>query len=85
MLIRPWRRALTVLKGRIFGPLSKPPAPRADGMHSLPHLLQQFGYGSAVLYGGNPSFDNMGTFWKGIGFDQVWGESDIRHDSFNTI
>jgi phosphoglycerol transferase MdoB-like AlkP superfamily enzyme len=54
-------------------------------MHSLPHLLQQFGYGSAVLYGGNPSFDNMGTFWKGIGFDQVWGESDIRHDSFNTI
>ncbi|MDA1097912.1 MAG: sulfatase-like hydrolase/transferase [Proteobacteria bacterium] len=59
--------------------------PGADGMHSLPHLLQQFGYGSAVLYGGNPSFDNMGTFWKGIGFDQVWGESDVRHDSFTTI
>ena len=59
--------------------------PGAKGMHSLPHLLRRFGYGTAVLYGGNPSFDNMGTFWEGIGFDHVWGESDIRHDSFSTI
>jgi phosphoglycerol transferase MdoB-like AlkP superfamily enzyme len=59
--------------------------PGADGMQSLPHLLKQFGYETAVLYGGNPIFDNMGTFWKGIGFDNVWGESDIRHDSFSTI
>ena len=59
--------------------------PGADGMQSLPHLLQQFGYETAVLYGGNPVFDNMGKFWKGIGFDNVWGESDIRHDSFSTI
>ncbi len=59
--------------------------PGADGMYSLPHLLKQFGYGTAVLYGGNLSFDNMGTFWSGIGFDQVWGESDVRHDSFSTI
>ena len=59
--------------------------PGADGMHSLPHLLRRFRYGTAVLYAGNPSFDNMGHFWEGIGFDHVWGESDIRHDSFSTI
>jgi|TARA_B100002003_G_scaffold202651_1_gene194918 phosphoglycerol transferase MdoB-like AlkP superfamily enzyme len=59
--------------------------PGADGMYSLPHLLKQFGYGTAVLYGGNISFDNMGRFWEGIGFERVWGESDIRHDSFSTI
>ncbi|MBT3370436.1 MAG: sulfatase-like hydrolase/transferase [Rhodospirillaceae bacterium] len=59
--------------------------PGAEGMYSLPHLLQQHGYSTAVLYGGNPLFDNMGSFWRGIGFNDIWGEDDIRHDSYSTI
>ncbi|HEY4343004.1 MAG TPA: sulfatase-like hydrolase/transferase [Parvibaculum sp.] len=53
-------------------------------MYSLPYLLKSFGYQSAVLYGGHAIFDNMGTFWSGIGFNPVWDESFIRHDSFKT-
>ncbi len=53
-------------------------------MYSLPYLLKSFGYNTTVLYGGRAVFDNMGTFWKGIGFDPVWDEADIRHDSFTT-
>ena len=26
----------------------------------------------------------MATFWRGIGFDHVWGETDVRHESFTT-
>ena len=59
--------------------------PGADGMYSLPHLLRTFGYDTGVLYGGASAFDNMGTFWKGIGFDHVWDQADVRHDSFTTI
>jgi phosphoglycerol transferase MdoB-like AlkP superfamily enzyme len=53
-------------------------------MYSLPFLLKSFGYQSAVLYGGRAAFDNMGAFWSSIGFNPVWDESDIRHDSFTT-
>lgn len=53
-------------------------------MYSLPYLLKSFGYQTAVLYGGHALFDNMGAFWSGIGFNPVWDESFIRHDSFKT-
>lgn len=53
-------------------------------MYSLPYLLKSFGYNTTVLYGGRAIFDNMGTFWEGIGFDPVWDEANIRHDSFTT-
>ncbi|MCE9648410.1 MAG: sulfatase-like hydrolase/transferase [Parvibaculum sp.] len=53
-------------------------------MYSLPYLLRSFGYQSAVLYGGHALFDNMGTFWSGIGFQPVWDQSFIRHESFTT-
>lgn len=59
--------------------------PGAEGMYSLPHLLNRFGYVSGVLYGGLATFDNMGNFWEGIGFDHVWDQRDVRHDSFSTI
>lgn len=59
--------------------------PGSQGMDSLPHLLKSFGYTTGVLYGGVATFDNMGDFWSGIGFDHVWDERDIRHDSFSTI
>ena len=59
--------------------------PGAEGMYSLPWLLKSSGYDSAVLYGGLSPFDNMGAFWKGIGFDHVWDQRDVRHDSFSTI
>lgn len=59
--------------------------PESAGMYSLPRLLHQFGYTSGVLYGGFNAFDNMGTFWRGIGFDHVWDQRDIRHDAFSTI
>ena len=59
--------------------------PGSLGMDSLPHLLKSFGYTSGALYGGVATFDNMGDFWSGIGFDHVWDERDIRHDSFSTI
>jgi len=59
--------------------------PGSQGMDSLPHLLKSFGYTSGVLYGGVATFDNMGDFWSGIGFDHVWDERDIRHESFSTI
>jgi len=59
--------------------------PGSVGMHSLPHLLESFGYKTGILYGGLTPFDNMGAFWEGIGFDNVWGETDVRHESFKTI
>ena len=58
--------------------------PGSKGMHSLPHVLKQFGYQSAMMYGGRAVFDNMGTFWWGIGFDHVWDQNDISHQSFTT-
>lgn len=59
--------------------------PGSKGMYSLPQLLNSFGYDTGVLYGGMSAFDNMGTFWNGIGFDHVWDQADVRHDSFTTI
>ena len=59
--------------------------PGCVGMHSLPRLLKGRGYRSGLLYGGITGFDNMATFWNGIGFDHVWGQTDVRHDSFTTI
>lgn len=59
--------------------------PGAENMNSLPNLLKSFGYRSSVLYGGLAAFDNMGKFWKGIGFDKVLDQRDIRHESFSTI
>lgn len=58
--------------------------PESPGMYSLPSLLKSFGYQTSVLYGGHAVFDNMGAFWSGIGFDPVWDQSDIRHESFTT-
>lgn len=58
--------------------------PESEGMYSLPFLLKSFGYRAAVLYGGRAVFDNMGNYWKGIGFDPVWDQADIRHESFTT-
>ncbi len=57
---------------------------QSEGMYSLPYLLKSFGYRTTVLYGGRNAFDNMGNYWKGIGFDPVWDQMDIRHDSFET-
>lgn len=59
--------------------------PGAQGMNSLPFLLRRFGYRSAFLYGGIAAFDNMGTFWSGIGFDQVWDLFDIDDKGFTTV
>lgn len=56
----------------------------SQDMYSLPFLLKSFGYQTAILYGGHAVFDNMGTFWSGIGFDPVWDQSSIRHESFTT-
>ncbi|MDO8290968.1 MAG: sulfatase-like hydrolase/transferase [Parvibaculum sp.] len=53
-------------------------------MYSLPFLLQSFGYQTSVLYGGHAIFDNMGTYWSSIGFNPVWDQSFIRHDSYTT-
>jgi phosphoglycerol transferase MdoB-like AlkP superfamily enzyme len=58
--------------------------PGSRGMHSLPHVLKQFGYQRAMLYGGHAAFENMGPFWWGIGFDRVWDQNDITHQSFST-
>ena len=58
---------------------------QSKDMYSLPYLLKSFGYDTAVLYGGMSEFDNMGNFWSGIGYDHVWDQSDIRHESFSTI
>jgi phosphoglycerol transferase MdoB-like AlkP superfamily enzyme len=57
----------------------------SEGMNSLPFLLRQFGYRSTFLYGGPTSFDNMGYFWRTIGFDQVLGQGDIADRGFKTI
>jgi phosphoglycerol transferase MdoB-like AlkP superfamily enzyme len=57
----------------------------SEGMNSLPFLLRQFGYRSTFLYGGPTSFDNMGYFWRSIGFDRVLGQSDIADRGFKTI
>lgn len=57
----------------------------SEGMNSLPFLLKQFGYRSSFLYGGPTSFDNMGYFWRSIGFSPVLGQSDIADQGFKTI
>lgn len=59
--------------------------PGAEGMLSLPRLLNGKGYETGVLYGGLNSFDNMGAFWKGIDYTHVWDQRDIRHESFTTV
>lgn len=58
--------------------------PGSKGMHSLPHVLGELGYQSAMMYGGRAVFDNMGPFWWGIGFDHVWDQNNISHQSFTT-
>lgn len=58
--------------------------PGAEGMHSLPATLGRLGYRTAMLYAGRALFDNMGEFWRGIGFDHVWEQSDIRRQTFTT-
>ena len=49
----------------------------AEGMNSLAFTLGGLGYDTAFLYGGRGVFDNMNTFWRGIGFDHVWDQNDI--------
>lgn len=55
------------------------------GMNSLPATLKTHGYNTAFLYGGRKAFDNMGTFWSGIGFENVWDQNDIKRADFSTI
>lgn len=57
----------------------------SEGMNSLPFLLKQFGYRTSFLYGGPTSFDNMGHFWRTIGFDEVLGQGDVADRGFKTI
>lgn len=57
----------------------------SEGMNSLPFLLENHGYRTAFLYGGPTAFDNMGHFWESIGFQHVWGQSDIKDQGFTTI
>ncbi len=59
--------------------------PGSKGMYSVPDLLGKKGYSSAMLYGGQAMFDNMGSFWDGIGFENVWDQNDVRHEAFSTI
>jgi phosphoglycerol transferase MdoB-like AlkP superfamily enzyme len=59
--------------------------PGSKHMYSLPYVLKQFGYQSAMMYAGRAVFDNMGPFWRGIGFDHVWDQNDIHHQSFTTV
>jgi len=56
----------------------------SEGMHSMPVLLRQHGYRSAMLYGGRAVFDNMGHYWNSIGFDHVWEQKDIAVPGFTT-
>jgi phosphoglycerol transferase MdoB-like AlkP superfamily enzyme len=57
----------------------------SEGMNSLPFLLQNLGYGTAFLYGGRGTFDNMGHYWSTVGFDAVWDQNDIAEPGFTTI
>lgn len=71
-----------------FGPIpgiSTARRPGSEGMNSLPSVLRDAGYRTAFLYAGRDSFDNMGTFWRGIGFDDVWDQDDIAEPGFTTI
>ena len=57
----------------------------SEGMNSLPFMLKRFGYDTAFLYGGRPIFDNMGPYWSSIGYDRVWGQTDIADAGFSTV
>ncbi len=59
--------------------------PGSQGMYSLPTVLKGMGYETAMLYAGRAAFDNMGNFWRGIGFDHVWDQGDIEEPGFTTI
>lgn len=68
-----------------------------NGFFSLAGLLDQYGYRSRFVYGGESHFDNMRGFFLGNGFDQIhdlpkftqpgfvgsWGASD--EDMFNEL
>jgi len=58
--------------------------PGSKAMHSLPFILKDQGYRTAFLYGGRGQFDNMGPYWSGIGFDEVWDQSDIADTGVTT-
>lgn len=55
------------------------------GMNSLPFLFRELGYHTLMLYGGRAIFDNMGTFWNGIGFEEIVDQSDIETPGFKTV
>lgn len=58
--------------------------PGSQRMRSLPFEFRKLGYETAFLYGGRAIFDNMGSFWSGIGFQTVWAQGDIAEAGFTT-
>jgi len=56
----------------------------STGMNSLPMVFRSFGYRTAFLYGGRAVFDNMGAYWRGIGFQEVLDQGDIKDTGFTT-
>ena len=48
---------------------------------TLPLLLQQRGYRTMFVYGGDPEFDNMQAFFAAGGVDEFISQTDMRSDS----
>lgn len=72
-----------------FAPIPGISTARRDGsvgMYSLPHFLGSRGYNTGMLYAGLNVFDNMGDYWRGIGWQHVWDQRDFHDENgFKTI
>lgn len=53
-----------------------------DNFFTLAGLLGEKGYFTEFIYGGEPHFDNMATFFIGNGFQSVIGQHDYKNPVF---
>ena len=55
--------------------------PRAMGEFlTLPKVLKDRGYETLFIYGGDPNFDNMGSFFRAHGMERIVGQDEIGKD-----
>ncbi|MFN8543629.1 MAG: LTA synthase family protein [Candidatus Binatia bacterium] len=56
-----------------------------QGFFTLADLLQQHGYATEFLYGGESNFDNMASFFRGNGFERLIDEDSFRAPVFRGV
>ncbi len=70
-----------------FPPLPGIAAVERDGVDrlpSLPRTMAQNGFYTTFVYGGWPDFSNLSTYWRAIGFEDVYDRYDFSEPAFET-